>query len=185
MKYLLQIVCFLLLISCKEKSEELPKTEIYNIQDLGTLATTEYTFGKIIYLNDSKDWYRFGDRKILISVKAKVKAGVDLTKVNKDDIVISEDNTKISLKLPAPEIVSFDMNPNDIKTEMKDVNGFRFEFTQQEKVKILQLGEENIKREMLQSSILNDAKKNTRIFLIDFYKDMGYQEVDVEFNTLK
>lgn len=158
----------------------MPEKELYHIQELGTLATTEYTFGKIVQLNDNKDWYRLGDRKILLSVKAKVKAGVDLTKMENQDIIEVDEKT-VKLVLPAPEIVSFDMNPNDIRTEMTDINGFRFEFSQDEKVKILQLGEKSIREEMTDSNILSEAKKNARVFLTDFYKDLGYENVIIEF----
>lgn len=178
-KFLIILSC-LFLLSCKEGEKKLPETELHHIQMLGTLATTEYTFGKIIQLNDNKDWYRFGDRKILISTKAKVKAGVDLTKMDDKDVVIIDDKT-IQLTLPAPEIVSFDMNSNDIKTEMTDINGLRFEFSQEEKVKVLKMGEESIRREMMDSNILSEARKNARIFLTDFYKDLGYENVIIEF----
>lgn len=177
-KFLIIFTC-LSLLSCKE-DKQLPEKELHQIQELGTLSTTEYTFGKIVQLNDDKDWYRLGDRKILISVKAKVKAGIDLTKMDEQDIVEVDEKT-VKLILPAPEIVSFDMNPNDIKTEMTDINGFRFEFSQDEKVKILQLGEESIREEMMESNILSDAKKNARVFLSDFYKDLGYEKVMIEF----
>lgn len=176
------VLMCLMLLSCGNKEEDqLPVTEIHHIQELGTLATTEYTFGKIVQLNDDKDWYRFGDRKILLSVKAKVKAGVDLTRMNDRDVEVSDDGKTVKLMLPAPEIVAFDMNPNDIKTEMTDVNGFRFEFTQDEKMKVLQLGEKSIRTEMMESNILSDAKKNARVFLKDFYQDMGYENVIIDF----
>lgn len=176
------VLMCLMLFSCGNKGEDkLPVTEIHHIQELGTLATTEYTFGKIVQLNDDKDWYRFGDRKILLSVKAKVKAGVDLTRMNDRDVEVSDDGKTVKLMLPAPEIVAFDMNPNDIKTEMTDVNGFRFEFTQDEKMKVLQLGEKSIRTEMMESNILSDAKKNARVFLKDFYQDMGYENVIIDF----
>lgn len=179
MNKFLIILSTLFLFSCSEK-EQSPVEKVHDIKELGTLATTEYTYGKILQLNDDKEWYKIGDRKILISVKAKVKAGVDLTKMSEQDIIEKDDQT-IQLTLPAPEIVSFDMNPNDIRTEMQDVNGFRTNFSQDEKVKILQLGEERIRTEMQESNILSDARKNARVFLTDFYKDMGYETVIIEF----
>ncbi len=179
-KFLILLSC-VVLFSCKEKEEKLPEVEIHHIQELGTLATTEYTFGKIVQLNDDKDWYRWGDRKILISVKAKAKAGVDLTKMNDKDVEVSEDKKTIKLTLPAAEIVSFEMNPNEIKTEMTDVNGLRFDFSQEEKMKVLQLGEKSIRTEMMESNILSEARKNARVFLKDFYHDMGYETVIIDF----
>ncbi len=182
MNKLVIILTCLIWFSCGKKAgEELPVTDIHHIQDLGTLATTEYTFGKIVHLNDDKDWYRFGDRKILIRVKAKAKAGIDLTKMNDKDVEVTDEGKTVKLLLPAPEIISFEMNPNDIRTEMTDVNGFRFEFSQEEKMKVLQLGEKSIREEMKESNILTDAKRNARVFLKDFYQDMGYEHVIIDF----
>ena len=173
------MVLFFFIAACSEE-KELPVADVYQIHNLGTLATTEYTFGKILQLNDNKEWYKLGDRKILISVRAKVKAGVDLQKIKPEDVVVS-DETTITLRLPAAEIVSFEMNPSEIRTEMSDVNGFRMEFSQTEKIKILKMGEESIRHDMMESNIIKDAEKNARVFLIDFYKELGFETVNIEF----
>lgn len=165
------------LFSCSE--EEVPKPDVYEIREIGILATTEFTLGKIVKLSDDQEWYKFGDRKILISTKAKVKAGVNLLAIREGDIEVV--GNAIKIKLPPVEITSFEMNPNDIRTEMVDVNGFRAGFTQEEKNKILRLGEESIRKEIYSTSILQEAKKNTTSFVKDFYKQLGYDDVTVEY----
>lgn len=179
MKHFLYILLCLILITCQEE-KTLPETDVYQIQDLGMLSTTEYTFGKILHLEDNKEWYKLGDRKILISVRAKAKAGVDLRKVSNANIVEKNKKT-ISITLPAPEIISFDMNTEDVRTVHTDVNGFRMEFNQEEKIKILEMGEQAIRKEMMQSDILRDAEKNAVVFLRDFYKNQGYENVIIDF----
>lgn len=181
MKQFFYIFLCLSLLSCKEE-KTIPETEVYQIQDLGTLSTTEYTFGKVLHLEDNKEWYKLGDRKILINVRAKAKAGVDLRKVSDADIV-EKDKKTISLTLPAPEIISFDINTEDVRTVHTDVNGFRMEFNQEEKIKILEMGEQAIRKEMMQSDILKEAKKNATVFLRDFYKNQGYEQVIIDFKT--
>lgn len=175
--------CFLLILislslfACSEK-EEL-RTDVYEIREVGILATTEYTLGKIVKLSDDQEWYKFGDRKILISTKAKVKAGVNLLDVKDGDIEVVGNNIKITL--PPVEITSFEMNPGDIHTEMEDVNGFRMGFSQEEKNYILRLGEASIRKEIYNTSILKEAKKNTSSFVKDFYKQLGYDDVIIEY----
>lgn len=171
---------FLLLsfvFSCS--TEEDPRPDVFEIREIGMLATTEFTLGKIVKLNDDQEWYKFGDRKILISTKAKVKAGINLMDLREDDIQVV--GNKIKIKLPPVEITSFEMNPNDIRTEMVDVNGFRMGFTQEEKNKILRLGEESIRKEVYNTSILSEAKKNASSFVKDFYSQMGYEDVIIEY----
>ncbi|WP_430406114.1 DUF4230 domain-containing protein [Fluviicola sp.] len=166
----------LILASCGDE-KEVHETEIYQIRSIGTLATTEYTLGKIIHWNDEGEWYKFGDRKILLSCKATVKAGVNLNKIKESDIEV--EGNKITIQLPPPEIVSFEMDPDLIRTEMTDVNGFRSDFSQVEKSKVLQKGEESIRKDLRKLHILDEAEQNAKIFIIDFYKNLGFEQVIV------
>ena len=168
------------LIACGDQ-ESLPKREIYEIREIGELSTTEFVYSKVLKIDDEGEWYKFGDRKILISCKAKVKAGVDLNRIKKNDIV--EDGETISIVLPKPTITSFNMDPNSIKTEMVDVNGMRSSFTQDEKNKILQLGESSIRSSLSQTRIFTEAEKNTIAFVQEFYQQMGFEKVIVKFQT--
>ncbi|HNR85562.1 MAG TPA: DUF4230 domain-containing protein [Taishania sp.] len=176
---------FLFVVSCANNdAQEVANTNIIQIQDIGSLATTEYTFSKIVQLNDDKDWYKIGNRKILFSVKAKVKAGIDFNKVQPEDVTI-DGKKSIHIKLPEAEILAFEINPDDVQTEMEDISGLRFEFSQQEKLKILKLGEKSIKEDMGKSAILQVAKKNTHAFLVDFYTNLGYESVTIETKSAK
>jgi hypothetical protein len=171
----LSLVC-LLLTSCGE-GKEVPENEVYEIRSIGTLSTTEYTLGKIIKWNDEGEWYKFGDRKILLSCKATVKAGVNLTLIKDADIEV--DGKRITIQLPPPEIVSFEMNPELIRTEMTDVNGFRSGFSQEDKSKALQKGEESIRKDLRKLTILDEAERNAKTFITDFYKNLGFEQVIV------
>lgn len=166
----------LFLVSCGD-GKEVHETEIYQIRAIGTLATTEYTLGKIIHWNDEGEWYKYGDRKILLSCKATVKAGVNLNAIKESDIEV--EGNKITIQLPPPEIVSFEMNPDLIRTEMTDVNGFRSDFSQVDKSKVLQKGEESIRKDLKKLHILDEAEQNAKIFIVDFYKNLGFEQVIV------
>lgn len=165
--------------SCSKEAEYEKSKDVFEIRNIGLLSTSEYTIGKIIELKDDSEWYKFGDRTILISCKAKIKAGVDLQLIQNDDIQVNGD--AITIRLPYPTIISFDMDPNLIKTEMEDINGFRQAFTQEEKNQILALGEKSIKEKIKQTDILKHAKTNTEIFIQNFYKELNYKKVHVEF----
>lgn len=166
----------LLLASCGDE-KEVHETEIYQIRAIGTLSTTEYTLGKIIHWDDEGEWYKFGDRKILLSCKATVKAGVNLNSIKESDIEVK--GKKITIQLPPPEIVSFEMDPDLVRTEMTDVNGFRSDFSQVDKSKVLQKGEESIRKDLKKLNILDEAEQNAKIFIIDFYKNLGFEQVIV------
>ena len=166
---------FLGLLTACSNDSPVKEKEIYEVKNIGMLSTTEYTVGKIVQLSDKGEWYTWGDRKILMSCKARIKAGINMSAIRDGDIVAN--GKRIEITLPAPEIVSFEMDPDEIRTEMVDVNGFRAPFTQAEKNKIMQLGEQSIRKDMTALNILNDAEKNAKAFLNDFYTELGFEEV--------
>jgi len=177
-KQFIYITFILFLTGCSEPTP-VPAAEVYEIRNIGELSTTEYTVGKIVKLDDeAQEWYKIGDRKILIHCKAKIKAGVDLSKLKDDDIKVS--GTTIEIKLPTATITSFTMDPNLIRTEMESVTGLRSSFTQKEKNTFLKQGEESIKKDILETGILKDANNNAEAFLIDFYSQMGFEKVIVK-----
>ena len=173
---------FLLLIglitSCSEETKDPPKADVYEVKNIGLLSTSEYTIGKIIKLSDPPEWYKVGDRKILMSCKAKIKAGVDLKKIKDGDITV-QGNT-ITIVLPPAEYTSFTMDPKLTHTEMESVSGLRQGFTQQEKFHYMKQAEKAIKRDMKDTKILRDARDNASAFLQDFYEQMGYEKVIVK-----
>ena len=166
--------------SCSDNKEISSQVDIMSIKNIGQLATTEYTFGKVIELKDDQAWYKFGDRHILISCKATVKAGVDFSLLTKHHIKIT--GKKIKIDLPYPTIQSFDMNPKFIRTEVEDINGFRSSFNQNEKNEILRQGEKSIKDNMNRSTIIEQAKQNAMVFIRNFYLEMNFVEVEINFH---
>lgn len=172
------LILVLLIASCSEEPKALPKADIYEIKNIGLLSTTEYTIGKIVKLNDPGEWYTYGDRKLLISCKAKIKAGVDFKKLKEGDIEVK--GTTITITLPPAEITSFVMDPNLARTEMENINGFRESFSQQEKNNFMRQGEKSIRKDIKETKILEDAEQSAKVFLKDFYKQLGFEKVIVK-----
>lgn len=168
---------FVWILAACGNDRDIPETEVYQIRSIGTLSTTEYTLGKVIKWNDEGEWYTFGDRKILLSCKARVKAGINLNAIKDSDIAIK--GKQLTIQLPPPEIVSFEMDPEWIRTEMTDVNGFRSDFSQLDKSKVLQKGEESIRKDLQKLHILEEAEQNAKRFIVDFYKNLGFEQVIV------
>lgn len=176
------ILSSLLFIACEQKPVA-TKEDVYEIRNIGQLSTTEYTVRKIVKVNDaSTDWYKYGDRKLLISCRAKIKAGIDLTKINEKDIQIR--GKEIEITLPPAEITSFQIHPSDIQTELESVTGFRSSFSQAEKNEVLKKGEQAIKKDLATTQILRDAEINAALFVTEFYAQLGFEKIVVHHNTL-
>ena len=109
------------------------------------LATVEYKVRKIVKTNDEK-WYSVGDRKILFSATAYLKAGVDLEGFTADKVSISGDD--ISVTLPHAKLLSFNMPIEETSTVFESYGFFRSRFSAEEQNHILELGERDIRRDI-------------------------------------
>ena len=58
--------------------DEEVRQEIESIMTMKELGLVEYRVRKIIKADDQGEWYKIGDRKILLSCTAYLKAGIDL-----------------------------------------------------------------------------------------------------------
>ena len=87
MKKLIGIAALLLLSSCGNSLEQTAKEKLGTLTEMAELGTVEYTITKIIKASD-KAFYTIGDRKILFSCSATMKAGVDLDGFSTENVSI-------------------------------------------------------------------------------------------------
>jgi len=182
LQFLLGAFTLILLLSgysCN-RSKEVSEHEILKqIEELGQLATVEFVVTKIIKASHEPDWYKWGERKFLVSATASIKAGVDLRKLSDSDIHIQ--NNRIELTLPQPEILSFNIKPEDLKMEFIRVSGLRHSFTSSETQGILQEAEKEIRAQIPHMGILKTAEDNTRLFFQVWLSQMGFEQVEIHF----
>lgn len=171
---------FLFISACnKPLEEENPVDKVLKIKDLNQLGTVEFKVSKIISGTDDLSWYKVGGRKILFSCEAVIKAGIDFSKLKKEDVSI--DKKSVSLKLPKAEIIYVKIDHNKIKEEDKETGIFRSEYTNKEKDELLVLGEKSINEAVPNMGIIASAENNAKLFLNSFLKSSGFKDVNVEF----
>lgn len=161
--------------------KEAPKPNIFTLLEMSDLATVEYTVTKIIKASDNKTWFKVGDRNILMSCEARIKAGIDMSAINEHSFKINEKNIQVTL--PQPKIVSFSMRPESIKTEYEETGIFRDKFTAAERNAIAAQAEKQIRNSIESLGILQQAKVNTAIFVTNFLKRLGYENISINYNT--
>lgn len=175
----LLFVCLLVgLQSCGEEKKEV-QTPIPALKEIGKLATAEYIITKVVRARDNKTWYKIGDRKILISCKASIKAGIDLTQLKENDFSRTEQS--ITIKLPQPQLISFNMAPENIKVEYTEVGFFRSDFSNTDIEDIMQQAEAQIRGQIDRMGILASARNNASRFVHNFLITAGYENVSVQF----
>jgi hypothetical protein len=152
---------------------------VLQLKELNELATVEYTVSKIVKASDNQTWYKVGDRKILMSCKATIKAGIDLSQLRPE--AIEAEGNKISLNLPQAKIFSVNLKPEDVRTEYEEVGLFRNDFTAAERNSLMAQGEAQIQQQIAGTNILKEAESQAVLALGNFYRGIGFQEVNIRF----
>ncbi len=199
MKYILSVLLSLLMIlsvSCSScsKGEKGDATDTLQmlttqIQQCSRLYTAEYQVHKIVTHDDvlrlqgqltSKDYDvslpMLGDRKIAIPMDATLKAYIDFTGFNADNV--ERRGKKISITLPDPKVMltSSKIDHANIK---KYVSLLRFDFTDAELSSYEQQGLEAIIATIPDMGIVESARENAARLLIPMICQLGYQESDI------
>lgn len=177
-KYIAVIFLFYFFISCTPKKPE-QKSPILTLHEIGKLATAEYLITKIVKANDNATWYKIGDRKMLISCKASIKAGVDFAQITEKDITTTD--KKIEIRLPPAQIISLSIVPEDVKVEYEEVGLFRDPFTNAERDYIMQQAEKQIRSQADRLNILATATNNASAFVRTLFTNAGFEEVSISY----
>lgn len=154
--------------------------QVLGLQNLSELATSEYVVTKIIKVNDDNTWYKVGDRKILMTCKASLVAGIDLSKLTESDIHIDGEN--ISVTLPHARLIYINIKPEDIQTAYQDVSLFRDKFSSQEKNELAVQAEKQIKESADSIGIFITAETNATLFINNFLQKEGFKNIQINFS---
>ncbi len=170
----------ILFAGCSNKEAPL-QPDVLTLKEMGDLATVEYTVTKIIKASDNRTWFKLGDRKILMSCEAIIKAGVDMTAITESSYTIEGKN--IHLHLPLPKVISFSIPPEKIKVEYQEVGVFRDPFKTAERDQLAAQAEVQIKNSIDSLGILQQAKANTSLFVSQFLKQLGFENITITYGA--
>ena len=179
-KIWLFVTTLLLLAGCKPKGPS-PSGIVVAMQQMQELATAEYIITKVVKASDDQTWYKIGDRKILITCEAKVKAGIDFSAMDTRYVSIKEKS--ISIQLPPPKIISVNIPPEKIKVAYQDIGTFRSNFSVDEQNQLMKQAEKQVLAKSSQLGILEDAKANTRSWLTGYLSSLGFEQIDIQFDA--
>ncbi len=175
--YFLFTLC--LFSACKQKTAS-PVDTVAMLQEIGELATTEYTITKVVKASDDKTWFKPGQRKILITTEAVIKAGIDMKNVTEKDI--SRSGKTITIRLPPPRILSINIPPEKIKVEFEKVTMFRDPFTSKERNDLMIQAEQQIRNSENELGIIDQAKINTQLLLSRVLMQAGFEKVILSYD---
>ena len=145
------------------------------------LGTVEYTVRKAVKARDEGDWFKIGNRRILFSCTARLKAGIRLDAIPLDRIVVDEEERSVSMVLPHAVVLSINIPPELIRLEYEDVTGFRSHFDDRERQALLKQGEREIVRDLPKLGILTEAEANAEEFFRSMLTQMGFENIQINF----
>lgn len=174
------LLYFTFFIACACGNKQSPgDQEILALKEMNELVTVEYVVNKIIKATDNQTWYKVGDRKILMTCEATLKAGIDFSKINTDDIKVKE--KEIILTLPHASLFSLNIKPEDIKVAYEEIGAFRDNFSSQERNMLATQAQDQIQASVDSLGILQTAETNASLYVSNFLKNLGYEKVSVQF----
>lgn len=151
------------------------------LSESADFGAVEYTVKKVVKVDDVGEWYKVGDRKILFSTTAYLKAGIDLSCLSMDDVDMQRSTGTITVTLPHAKLLSINMPAEETELVYDQVSFFRSSFTAQERNALLKQGEEDIVADIASLGILEDAEKNASDFFTAMLYQLGFKNVTVRF----
>jgi hypothetical protein len=96
----------------REKLSLDPPAVLAQVQQLNQLTTVQYTIQKVVALTEDKD--PVGSESILLVVQASVQGGVDLARMQPDDVTVRSDGA-VELRLPMAKILNLSIDEKQTK----------------------------------------------------------------------
>lgn len=152
-----------------------PVTIIHGVRDLARLETISYTVEKVITAETGQGpfGFLFGDRLMLVA-HGLVVAGVDLAKLDPDDLSVQ--SGALYVTLPAPEIFITTLDNQKSYIYDRDTGVLRRRDINLETA-ARQAAEAEIEKAALEDGILEKARLNAENYLYRFLRELGYPEV--------
>lgn len=120
------------------------------------------------------------EQKVLVVIPGTVKAGVDLSGLTERDVDVDEENKKLTIQLPAPQILgNATLELNKVKVFSSE-GIFRDEATIEEGYELANEAQQEMVKEVKQEGLLDKARTNAEESLKNMFGLVNY-EVDVQF----
>ncbi|MDY6877784.1 MAG: DUF4230 domain-containing protein [Chloroflexota bacterium] len=152
-----------------------PMTIVRQVRSLSRLETASYTIEKIITAESGQGHFDFlfGDRLILVA-HGQVIAGIDLGKMEKSDIVITDAGTVI-VRLPPAEILVVTLDNQ--KSYIFDRDTGLIGTNPALETEARQAAEEEILNAAIEDNILEMAQQNGETYVRGLILSLGFREV--------
>jgi hypothetical protein len=165
-----------LFTNCKEQDKR--AIALSKIEEVSKLALVEYDLSKIVFAEDKK-WISNNVATFLAKTEATVSVGVDLDKMSRESVNITDNIIEISF--PPIEIINFSYPAEKVQViEKYSQNTFWNKVTAEEKDQALRLAETDIREHIKKIDMTSRVETNLRLFLKPLLQEIGFNEVYIK-----
>lgn len=186
MKWIIRILVYLALISatqlsltsCSQKKQERDYTAFYQeIKSGNKMVFASMALTKTVS-TERTDWYKVGKRIAVYSYDTHLKAYIDLSLIELDDIVFDEDTKTVKVTLPPVEI---EIAGRDMKMrkEYENIGLLRTEIDAKERAKLKEMANEELMKELKENpefkqKLTETARRKARSYFEALFTSSGY-----------
>lgn len=154
------------------------------VRNLARLESAEFHMERVIDLRD-KQSHLFGlvraEDAVLLVAAANVVAGVDLSRMGDDAVVVNEETHTAIITLPAPQILSaaLDNKHTFVHTRTTDLLATR-DATLESRARVE--AEKELRQAAIDAGILDRARRNAGDTVRTLVKALGFQRVQIRWS---
>lgn len=167
--------------SCHKNTPESPtvspKDFYQELKSVDKMVFSNMAVTKTAKLTDDA-WYKAGKRIAVYSYDSYLRAFIDLSELQMDDIKIDEEAKTVTIVLPPvkTEVTGRDM---DMRKEYENVGAFRKNISAQERARIKEFANQSFKNEVeenqeFKQQLKDAAQKKARMYFGAIFEREGY-----------
>lgn len=179
-EFLSYLVISILMIGCSKKPAPDYVSIYEEIRYADKMEFASMNVTKTIK-TERTDWYKLGKRIAAYSYDTNLKAYIDLSKFEPDDIEFDEENKTARVTLPPieVEVAGRDM---ELRKEYENIGVFRSSIDPKERAEMKELANTSLKEELdsdpdFKQKLINVGRRKARIYFENLLRNTGYTPV--------
>ncbi len=159
-----------------------PRVQITDVRALGRLETVEYLLETTINLEKQPEnnWQRiigiFGTDKLLLLASGEVVAGVDMSRITPQDVIVQGD--RITLWLPKPEVFHTRVDNQETNVYLRE-KGIFYPYDKDLETQARRDAEKAMYDKAIKHDILKKAGENAVRDMKEFLRSLGFTDITV------
>lgn len=162
-----------------EEFQTLGDVKVQSLQELAELTTVEMVLATTVDKGTDRGWLNWatGD-SISMLVVAEIGAGVDLSFIDGDDVIVDAESRSVEIRLPEATITNITVDNTATGVYDRSTGIFTNGDPNLERAARL-AAEEILVEDALERGILSTAERSAVTALTNFLEALGYEQVEV------